>query len=100
VDQELLKVVQEKYERYQRYRAAVAVAERELNDAVDRLVASGADEDDVRRAITGYGDVRPRLRRVPRKRAEKPEPEAPPPGRRPPPPRFKAGEEGWWDDSK
>jgi hypothetical protein len=94
VDEELLKLVQEKYERYQRYRAAVSVAERELNDAVDRLMASGASEHDIRKAITGYGDVRPRLSRVAR-----PEPPAAP-GRQAPPPRFKAGEEGWWDDSK
>ena len=97
MDEELLKLVQEKYERYQRYRAAVSVAERELNDAVDRLMASGASEHEIRKAITGYGDVRPRLSRVARPES----PGAPgAPGRQAPPPRFKAGEEGWWDDSK
>ena len=93
MDDELLRQAKDKYERYQRYRAALAQAQRDLNEAVDRLLEAGATEQDVRRAITGYGDVRPRLSRAPRER------KAAPPSRRPPPPRFKAGEEGWWDDS-
>lgn len=95
MDEDLLKTARDKYERFQRYRAALSEAERDLNDAVDALLAGGASEADVRKAITGYGDVRPRLSRAPRSTDDRSLPR-----RQPPPSSFKAGDEGWWDNSK